>query len=61
MRHALKRVAIVAATALVFAVGAAPAFAGAPSAPLGVSASPASDQALVSWTAPGDGGSPITG
>ena len=33
----------------------------APSAPTGVSASPATGQAQVSWTAPANGGSPITG
>jgi hypothetical protein len=33
----------------------------APSAPTGVTASPATGQAQVSWTAPANGGSPLTG
>jgi hypothetical protein len=40
---------------------ATPGKASVPSVPGGVSASPASGEALVSWTAAGDGGSPITG
>jgi hypothetical protein len=39
----------------------APAAPTAPEAPEGVTASPASNQALVSWTTPGNDGSPITG
>jgi hypothetical protein len=38
-----------------------PGSATTPGAPSGVTASPASGQALVSWTAPGSGGSAITG
>ena len=48
--------------AVAFALNAGVALASAPSSPTGVSATPASNQAMVSWTAPSNnGGSSITG
>ncbi|MGO9954650.1 MAG: fibronectin type III domain-containing protein [Solirubrobacteraceae bacterium] len=53
---------VVALTVLGSGVDAAMAAVGKPTAPQSVSATPATDQAQVSWSAPGgDGGSPITG
>ncbi len=62
MKHTITSLAIGALTAVVCAITAAPAFAGTPSAPQTVTASPATAQAQVSWTAPSsDGGTTITG
>src|SRR6185312_6971122 len=58
----VRRMAIGIVAAVVFALNAGVALASAPSAPTGVTATPASNQATVSWTAPtNNGGSSITG
>src|ERR1700754_4571901 len=58
----LRRLAILLVGAVVFALNTGGALAPAPSAPTGVTATPASNQATVSWTAPtNNGGGSITG
>ncbi len=60
-KHSFLRLLLGVVVAVFIGIDAAPALAAGPSAPTGVSASPASSQAQVSWTAPSNnGGSAIS-